>query len=199
MIVSRDIAPLFKAALERDEKAQCMLEIVRQNTNGLLWIIGGYVFRTCASGLYGIERPPCDLDVIVSSIASSPPGWEVQQNRFGTTKWVSAAGSIDVVPLYQVHYIASSHIQPTMVHYLQGTPLTVQSIVYDMYNGGLYGESINALLRREVAVHNRFTFPYAAKMKGKSPAGYLEEMAQSLGFRSRLPPGLSSESSPKAL
>ncbi|HLD05561.1 MAG TPA: hypothetical protein VJG90_07610 [Candidatus Nanoarchaeia archaeon] len=60
-----DLLPLFKRALQDNPTYEEALEIVRKNSTGKIWIIGGFVARNIAYQLYGHPEPNSDFDFIV--------------------------------------------------------------------------------------------------------------------------------------
>ncbi len=146
------------------------VHILRQNSQGNLWLIGGGVFRKLASLLYDTPLLQADYDFIVESPVkrfSLPAGWRVTANRHGNPKFCHGVRSIDYVPLSNIHSIKERGLIPNIEHYLSGVPLTVQSIAYDIEKGALIGAiGLAALDTRTVEVHNASEAVYAAGKKG---------------------------------
>ncbi len=167
------------------------LEIVRANASGKIWLIGGFIFRSIAEQLYGVQRTGVDLDFIVENPASEfnlPEGWKITYNRLGNPKFVNGPKEIDFVPLGNIYSIKQRGLEPKIEHYLTGVPLTIQSIAYDIEEGRLIGErGFNALRRRVVEV-NHFGFAlYGAEKKELSLNEMIREKAESLGFKAIYP------------
>src|SRR3990167_4093868 len=134
------------------------LEIVKRNSSGKIWLIGGFVYRTITSQLYGLPKPEVDLDFVVENSVLEfdlPDGWIVNINRYGNPKLVNGKKKIDYVPLRNIHSIIQRKIEPTIENFLTGVPLTVQSVVYDVNENRVIGEiGINALQRKVVEANN---------------------------------------------
>ena len=181
-----DFTELFLSEIEDDASFNEALEIVRRNSQGRIWLIGGFVYRTLAHALYRTPRPPVDLDFIVEVPSSDfilPPGWSKKENRFGNPKLVNGNKEIDFVPLDSIHSISSRGLKPTIANYLSGVPLTVQSICFDMSTNSIVGDvGISALKKMEVAINNLEFAEYAAKKKGLALRAMIEKKAVSLGF-----------------
>jgi hypothetical protein len=165
--------------------------IVKRNSSGNIWLIGGMVFRTLASQLYGLPKPEVDFDFIVENANVQiilPKGWEERKNRFGNPKFVNGEKQIDFVPLNNVYSITSRKLDPSIENFLSGTPLTIQAVVYDIINKRLIGErGIDAIKRKVVEVNDLQFAEYAAQKKEKSLNQYIREKADELGFTSIFP------------
>ena len=178
---------IFKEVIQ-DEQAQQAIEIVRKNSQGRIWIIGGFVYRTLARKLYGgIEKPVKDYDFIVEQpnpAIELPDGWKRTLNHFGNPKFVGDF-QIDFVPLRMVYSILKRGVPATIENYLNGTPLNVESIAYDVAGERVIGDTgISALERRVVAVNN----PDMAKDVAywiflKSVNEIIRKKAEELGFQ----------------
>lgn len=177
---------LFLNGTKDNSQLREALEIVKSNSSGKIWLIGGFVYRTIASQLYGIPKPEVDFDFIVENAVEHftlPKDWSVQQNRFGNPKLVNGNNSIDYVPLDKVYSITSRALPPTIENYLSGVPLTVQSLAYDIYENKVMGDiGIDALKRRVVEINNLHFAEYAASKKGISVDEMIKRKAGSLRF-----------------
>jgi len=181
-----DITQAFLSGVKNCEEFLEALDIVKRNSSGKIWLIGGFVYRTIASQLYGLSKPEVDLDFVVEYPVSDfdlPDGWKVDKNRFGNPKLISGRKQIDYVPLEKIYSILQRQIEPTIENYLTGVPLNVQSVAYDINEKRVIGEiGINALLRRVVEVNDLFFAEYAAQKKGKSLREMIQEKADELSF-----------------
>lgn len=181
-----DVTQLFLNGTEDNLRFREALEIVKSNSSGKIWLIGGFVYRTIASQLYGTPKPAVDFDFIVEKAVECftlPESWSLEQNRFGNPKFVHGHNSIDYVPLDKVCSITSRALSPTIENYLSGVPLTVQSIAYDVYGDKVIGEiGIDALKRRVIEINNLHFAEYAASKKGISVEEMIKQKAESLRF-----------------
>lgn len=186
-----DLTPYFVAATKDCMEMQEAVNIVRKNSSGKIWLIGGFVYRNIASIMYGTQKPKVDLDFIVEIPINKfnlPEGWIIQRNKFGNPKFVNGEKMIDYVPLRSIYSIISRDMEPTIYNYLSGTPLTVQSIAYDLQEKKIIGNTgINSLINRIVAVNNLEFAEYAAKKKGTSIRELLQKKAESMNFNTLLP------------
>jgi len=176
----------FLAGIKDCEEFPEALEIVKKNSSGKIWLIGGYVYRTIASQLYGLPKPEVDLDFVVEYPVSDfdlPLGWKADKNRFGNPKLVNGKKQIDYVPLENIYSIHQRQIEATIENFLTGVPLTVQSVAYDVNENKVIGKiGITALQRKVIEVNNLNFAEYAAKKKNKSLQTMMQEKAGGLGF-----------------
>ena len=157
------------------------------NSRGNSWLIGGFVYRNIASSLYGTERAKADLDFIIER---SPDNillakfWGEKINKYGNPKLFRNDGlEIDFVPLENVSSILRRRLKPSIENFLTGTPLTIQSIVYNVKNNKIRGNiGIKALLDKTVSVNDSEQLKIYSKRKGKSTVEIIQEKALSLNF-----------------
>jgi hypothetical protein len=164
------------------------LSIVKANSFENVWLIGGSVYRTIASQLYGISKPDMDFDFIIERPISVkdfnlPEKWTVSANRFGNPKLIGPTQNIDFVPLKNVYSIKHRHLKPSIDAYLIGVPLTVQSIVFDVRKNIIIGNiGIRALEMKLVEVNDIHYAKYASAKKGTLLREYISKYARELDF-----------------
>lgn len=189
-MIQREPSRIFSEVVEKNDEYNKAIAILRNNNMGKIWLIGGYVYRTLASQLYKIQPPKIDLDFIVEKAPQKPalpPGWWVEKNNFGNYKYISKNLSLDIVPITNIHSIITNNLEPTIENYLLGTPLTVQSIAYDVTNKQVIGKvGIRAVSTRTVAIHNLGAIQYLSKKYDRSIDSYILEKANSLGFKAEI-------------
>ena len=185
------INKIFSSAINNCDQYAESLEIIRKNSLGKIWLIGGTVYRTIVSQLYGTQKPETDLDFIVEKPVEKfdlPFGWYVRENRFGNAKFINGAKQIDYVPLKTIFSICQRNIEPSIENYLSGVPINVQAMAYDVDTEKIIGDvGIEALLQGVVAVNNLYFAEYAANKKGKPVNAMIQEKADSLGFKPIFP------------
>lgn len=181
-----DATQLFLSGAKNCEEFVEALDIVKKNSSGKIWLIGGFVYRTIASQLYGLKKFDADLDFIIENPVNDfdlPSGWKIDVNRFGNIKLVNGNKHIDYVPLNNIHSIIQRKIEPTIENFLVCVPLTIQSIVYDIDDNKIIGEiGMSAIQKRVIEVNDLSFAEYAAKNKNKSLREMIQEKADSLGF-----------------
>lgn len=183
---AEQLAEIFKEVIQ-DKQAQQAVEIVRRNSQGKIWVIGGFVYKSLARKLYGKpEADSKDYDFIVEQRNSEivlPDGWKRTLNHFGNLKFVGDF-PIDFVDLRMVYSILRRKIPATIENYLNGTNLNVESIVYDVDEERVIGNvGISALERRVVAVNNLDMAKDIAWVFFTSVNDMIRKKAEGLGFR----------------
>lgn len=119
------------------------IEIVKKNSTGNIWMIGGFVYRNIISNLHGIKKPKIDLDFIVEKINENltlPNNWIQGKSRMGSPKLIGPKYEIDIVPITNIYAINLFNLKPTIETFLSTTPLNIQSIVYDFEKNKIIGE-----------------------------------------------------------
>jgi hypothetical protein len=181
------ITQLFLEAVKDNVDFKDAIKIIRKNSQGNFWLIGGFVYRNIASLLYGVEKPAVDLDFIIENSTNElllPNSWEKKFNRYGNLKFVRNDGlEIDFVPLTNIHSIIRRGLPATIENFLTGTPLNIQSIVYDVKHNKVEGDiGIKALFEKKVFINNREQAKIYSMKKGKPINSIIKEKASSLGF-----------------
>ena len=170
------------------QKYLAALDIVKQNSQGAIYLIGGAVYRTIARELHGTTQTPHDFDFLVETTNQSltaPEGWAIQTNRYGNPKFTHEKLTVDLVPIRTIHSIISRKLDPTLENYLKGTPFDIQSIAYDTKNDRVIGkDAFDSLDSKIVNINNYAEAFHAAEKKGHTGSlSYLRAMAKSLDFQ----------------
>lgn len=188
----RSLVDIFREFISKDADFNIAKELVFRNSEGKRWLIGGYLYRSLAYLICGHSKSEAvDFDFIVEKINEEiilSAGFELRENRYGNPKFVKEKISVDIVPLATVHSIRRRGLEPTIENYLTGTPLTIQSIAYDLDNGNLIGNTgIRALLCQEVGINNLSQAKIYAGKKGLSIEDIVKRKAESLRFKAIIP------------
>ena len=165
------------------------LMVACENSRGKLWLIGGSVFRTLANIMYGTPIPDkTDFDFVVeelekTAVCREKDGWRLELNHYKNPKLIKGDLSVDLVPLATVHSIVRRGCEPTIENFLTGTPLNIQSVVYDCARRQIMGEiGIKALQTKTVAVNDPIQATYHAERKNTTVAELLKKYASELHF-----------------
>ncbi|MGD0728925.1 MAG: hypothetical protein ABR981_02515 [Candidatus Micrarchaeaceae archaeon] len=175
----------FENFLQKDPQFSEVFNIIKSNSEGNIWIIGGYVYKGITSEFYGSEISTKDYDFIVESKKGEPnlPGWEISNSRYGNVKIHNSKTSIDLVPLKNVFSIIKRNIDPTIDNYLTGTPLTVQSIAYDCSNKKIIGEvGCQSIEDKTVGINYYESAHKEASLKGITINDFIKSKSDILGF-----------------
>jgi len=178
----------YLAASAEYQESLCL---VKKNSEGRVWLIGGFIFRNLIHELYGGSLPQFDLNFIVERSKTpllADDAWTIKENRNGNPKLIKGTISIDFIPLDSVHSIQRRRLRPTIENYLSGVPLSVQSLAYSVDEKKLMGEvGINSILNKKIAINDYEEFLYTTERKGLKGFELLTEKATQLGFGAVLP------------
>ncbi len=185
-----DFEQKFTTFIEKDEQFRKALGIIRDNSKGKIWLIGGYVSRNLANLLYGTGEPQAaDFDFVAEHICDkiiAPPSWKISNNRYGNPKLVNGKIEIDLIPLTNILSIQRRGLEPTIENWLSGAPLTIQSICYEIGSGKLIGEvGIESLVRKTAGINNKESAESSAMKKGISVSELVKRTAESFQFENR--------------
>ena len=163
-----------------------VLDLVRQNSKGKIWIMGGFLYRNLAAALYGGGIYDYDIDFLVAErneILKDVPHWKIELNNYGSQNYVRDGHKMSFTDIRKA--IRMSGIRnPTVEQFIQETPFTIQSIAYDLEEKQIVGKiGVEALLKRTVGVNDRNQAEFYAKKKGRPLEEILAEKARELGFR----------------
>lgn len=161
-----DLTPYFLKGIEGNLKFNEALEIARRNSReGGLWVIGGTVFRTIVQELYGVEgEESYDFDFIIENPVRReevvlPTGWSVVETGLGSLRFMHRTMQVDFVSLCDAMHSSDSprvlvNREERLQSYFKRTPLTVQSIAYDVLRRSIVGDiGIRAILEKTIAVN----------------------------------------------
>ena len=192
---------LFEKSL-RNYPFEEFYRIAKDNSEGRIWVIGGFVYKNIIKQLYGtpFEEEPIDIDFLSEGHAREiyPPkgeGWKLGRTSVGDLSVVKEGKyRLDLNGLINFHSITSRKLDPRIENFYTGTPLNIQSISYDCERGVVEGEvGINAIRKKVVKFNNLEELRWEAKRLSKlkksdvSPDDLIKAKAEELGFEYRLP------------
>jgi hypothetical protein len=162
-----------------------VLDLVRQNSNGKIWVMGGFLYKNLATILYGGKTYNYDIDFIVEDKMTplkEAAGWEIQTNSYGNQNYVREKNKMSFTDLKKAIRV-NGFKNKTIEEYVKGTPLNIQSIAYDLEENKIIGEKgIKALLSKTIKINNAKNADFYAKMKGKKLGDIIKEKAKELDF-----------------
>jgi len=162
-----------------------ILELVKQNSKGKIWLMGGFLYRNLVSALYGGEIYNYDIDFIVeqrNEILKEILGWEIQTNNYGVQNYVRKRNKMSFTDIRKAIRVSGLK-NPTIEEFIKETPFDVQSIAYDLNENKIIGETgIEALKNKTVKINNKEQAEFYAKRKGRKLDDIIKEKAQELGF-----------------
>ena len=173
--------------LKKNKEYLEALNIVKSNSEGRIWLIGGMVSRSIIKSIYGHVQLKHDLDFVVEKLNRKlviPKNWKISKNRFENPKLTKGNTKVDIVPLETAEYIKENNLKPLIKNFLAGTPFDIQSLAFDIKKEKLIGPlGIKALQQREVHINNSKRFLARAQRKSLAPEKLLQRTAKSLGFK----------------
>lgn len=179
-----DLVTLFKPFLSNPVFKET-LSLVRQNSEGKIWLIGGYLYKNLASALYGSNPYEYDIDFIVehkNQTLKEVPGWNIQLNSYGNPNYTNHTHNMSFTDIHKAIRVFEME-RPTIEEFIKHTPLTIQSIAYDIHEEKIIGErGIHALLMKEVAINHTPQAQFYAQMKNKTLEQIILEKTKELNF-----------------
>ena len=179
------LSGIFREIETRDENLALATEIVRQNSNGKIWLVGGAVYRNLIREIYGGKEAKTDFDFIVEEekeVITLPENWARLENHFGNPKLVGKF-EIDFVPLKKVYSIIRRSLEPLIENYLNCVPLNIHSIAYSIDDRRIVGEiGRKSLEERVVRINDLEMAREAAKKYVISVNNLIKEKAEDIGF-----------------
>lgn len=169
----------------RDSVFLEILNLVKQNSTGRIWIIGGFVYKNLVASLYGGEFYNYDIDFIVEQrddVLKEVAGWQIQTNNYGSQNFVRKNNKMSFTDIHKAIRVSGLK-NPTIEQFIEETPLNIQSIAYDLEENKLIGKKgIEALLSKTVKINNKQQAEFYAKLKGKELTEIIKEKAKELNF-----------------
>ena len=187
----KSLGELFQAAVRNDRRFAEAVKIARKNHPSSIWLIGGFLYRTLAIELHGSPAlaPEVDFDFLVDAptaslfVPQACQGWEIVRNEYGNPKYRQGSFQIDFVPLPSVAHIIRRKVDPTIRNFLTGTPLTIQSLAYDVLGGQITGPiGIKALFGGKIEVNDPASAAFYSLKKKKPISQIIQEKAEELNF-----------------
>ncbi len=182
----------FFAVLSQDEKYPEILDLIKQNSAGNIWIIGGLVYKTIAGFLQGITPQIKDYDFVVEQSIPEiivPKSWRVKPNSFGNLKFTNRkiGTKVDLVSLWRVYQIYERGLEPEISNFLSGVPFNIHSIAFNTTNLRIIGNiGIRALEERVVRVYDSEMARLYAQRYRTTVASLLHRKSEEIGFRVEL-------------
>jgi len=161
--------------------------LVRENSSGKVWLLGGFLYKNIIHSLYG-EIPPYefDFDFVVEAKRGAllpAPDWTIVRNTYGHESYEGSRHKIGIIDL-RVAIRASGH-KPRNIHeFIAETPFNVQSIAYNVVSRDLIGRRGKLAIRHKVlAVNFRPQAEYYAQLKHRPLHDIAAEKAAALRFK----------------
>jgi tRNA nucleotidyltransferase/poly(A) polymerase len=177
---------LLLQKLKELESFEEVISIVKSNSQGNIYLVGGTVSRTLASAIYGDCQMDQDFDFVVDKVEKEldiPDGWNVTHHKFGNPTFRKGELEIDIFPLSDHPHIKKDNKAPTIDNFLEGVPFTIQALAFDIRNNRLIGKTgIEALRNKRFKVNNAEQAKDVAKRKGVNVNERMMQKAKSMNF-----------------
>lgn len=162
-----------------------VLDLVKQNSRGKIWLVGGFLYKNLASELYGGEIYNFDIDFIVeerNDTLKEVVGWRLETNSYGSQNYVKDGHKMSFTDIRKAIRVSGLK-NATIEEFIKETPLNIQSIAYDLEQNKIIGEKgIEALKNKIVKINNKEQAEFYAKRKSRELKDILIEKAKELGF-----------------
>lgn len=184
-----DVSKIFSELIENNENYRIAYDIVRRNSKGKIWLIGGALSRNLTQLVHGTPQESFDFDFVVEEEVENiiiPDGWEIEKNKFGNPKFVNGELSIDFVPIKTFESIIRNDLEPTIENVLSKTPFTIQALVYDTEDKKIIGDvGLEAFENKIFEVNSLEDAKILANKKGIELNELILKKAKSMGFEAR--------------
>ena len=184
----QNLNKLFQNCLN-DSAFQEVLSLVKTNSKGKIWIIGGFIYRNIVAQINNTAPYNYDMDFIVekkNKTLKKVAGWRIENNSYNNPNYVTDSHKMSFTDMKKAVRI-SGMAKPTIDNFILDTPLNIQSIAYDLKNNKLIGEKgIRALADRIIAVNHLEQAGFYAQRKNKTLNELINEKAHELGFKAIL-------------
>ncbi len=180
-----NLEKLFEPYLQKPRFLE-VLEVVKQNSEGDIWLMSSYLYRNLARELYGeIPEYETDYDFIVEYRKEPlhvPEGWTIKKNSYGVEQPVKDDFSVSITDIrYTVRQ--ENSIRMTIDDFIDGAPLDIQCMYYDINNRKIVGDKgIDALHRQMITINNEDEVEKYAHYKGTDVRTLLRKKAEELRF-----------------
>jgi len=181
-----DLSKSFTKVIEKDKNYWIAYDLVRKNSKGKIWLIGGALTRTLNFLVHGFKAEGCDYDFIVEHDFTEfdlPEGWRVGKNTYGGMRFTKGEISIDYLQLNAIAQNIRRKLPGTIENFLSGNPFTIQAMTYDTETKEIVGPiGLAALEAKKFEVNDIEQATIVAKNRGMSVNELILKKAKSMGF-----------------
>lgn len=161
-----------------------VLDLVKQNSKGKIWIIGGFLYRNLANALYGGETYNYDIDFIVeekNDNLKEVTGWEIHLNNYGNKNYVREKNRMSFTDMKKIIRVSGIRVM-TIFDYLKETPFDIQSIAYDLEENEIIGEKGIQALNKTIKINSKEQADFYVKAKNRDLKDVISEKSKELNF-----------------
>jgi|GEM_PF-6336566 len=182
---TKNLTDLLISRLLKDVGFREAFGVARKNSDGGLWLIGSGVYKMLLNGVFEEEFNIKDWDFIAERIIyplSLESSWKVSETKHGNPKLKKDDLILDLVALDNIISIKERGLVPSISNYLSGTPLTIQSIAFDLIERKLIGDvGIKSIIDRTVGINDMAEYDRAIAIYGDKYS--VDCYAEKLGLR----------------
>lgn len=136
-----------------------IISIVRQATDGDVYLVGGFIYRTLISNIYQRNVMGCDLDFITTGKIKEKElaAFEEHQkhDKYEGFRATHKGVKIDLCEMKNQYHIKKHNLLPTLKNYFDHVPLTIQAIAFDIKNKVIFEQkAFNAIKNQEIIINN---------------------------------------------
>ncbi|MBI2035101.1 MAG: hypothetical protein HYT12_00255 [Candidatus Liptonbacteria bacterium] len=183
-MITEELSRLFKERLSKNARYAEALDLVRKNSEGKIWLMGGTVYKGLINILYGFDYTSKDFDFIVEKEITpfKYNGWDLRGSRFGSPKFIKNDLIVDFVSINNIYAIKTRNLPGIIENYLKTVPLSIHSVVFDIQDEKLIGDiGINSILSKTIFIQNKEHYEICRLMYADKHD--LEKNAQLFGFK----------------
>jgi tRNA nucleotidyltransferase/poly(A) polymerase len=185
-----DLSKLFENFIEKDKNYKIAYDLVKQNSDGKIWLIGGALSRNLNQLVHGVPQLSFDFDFVVEKpheIIRLPFGWMIKKNSFGNPKFINKNFSIDFVPINNIKHLIEENLEPTIENVLKSAPFTIQALAYDTQTKKIIDKGgFDALQNKIFKINNIKTATYLADIKMMKLNDIILKKSKSMNFEPEL-------------
>jgi hypothetical protein len=185
-----NITKYFLGAFEDDDSAKEAVDLVKRNSSGKIWLVGGYVYRKIVEELYCRKQKIKDIDLVIEHPHKNldlSAGWNIYYNRHGNPKLKNGELVIYYIPLASIVRYFTGSSKPNMDDFFKGNLLNVQSLAYDFEREKVIGDvGICSILEQTVRFHKPEIHKEYLEKLGITAEQYARKKAESLKFKLEL-------------
>ena len=182
-----DMSKVFSEYIEKEEGYKIAYDIVKRNSKGKIWLVGGALSRNLNQLIHGTPQHSFDFDFVVEGSVGEiklPKGWKIKKNKFGNPKFVKGNMSIDFVPIRTFESLIKDDLLPTIENVLLRVPFTIQALAYDTEDKKIIGDvGIKAFDKKVFEVNDLEQAKKLAKKKSVELNELISKKADSMGFK----------------
>lgn len=190
-MISKNISKEFTDYIKSDKNFLEAYEIVKNNSKGTIWLIGGSLSRNLSNVIHKEQiKNDHDYDFVVEKLRKKmilPKNWVFGKNKFGSPKIKNDKISVDIIPLNTVKLGNNNFLKSKIKRFISAVPFTPQSIMYDIKREKIIGHiGIRAIKKKLFEINNRKQAEIFASKKNKTPKEIMAKKAKSMNYKYKI-------------